>query len=334
MLNIVSPPRTIAYGTGSEQFAELYLPSDATTDKAIPVVCLIHGGFWQTPYTLELMRPVAHDLCRSGVAVWNVEYRRCGPTGGGGGFSTTQADVCAAVDWLAGDAARSYGLDASRVALVGHSAGAQLALWSAQRRALPEAAGGAGGDSELTADALGEATALRSSLASTQRRVRPRCIVSADGVLDLAFARSDPRQPQGRRAVESFLSGGDRISDATLNARLALSSPIDLLPPAATSERRREPRWLGVSLDDVGIWSEGEPVLGLVHGLRDPIVPADHSARFAVAASVADVECTYRQVRSEGHFEVLDGRRPGVGELARCACNRRGERSATEGRGD
>ena len=80
----------------------------------------------------------------------------------------------------------------------------------------------------------GEATALRSSLASTQRRVRPRCIVSAGGVLDLAFARSDPRQPQGRRAVESFLSGGDRISDATLNARLARSSPIDLLPPAAT----------------------------------------------------------------------------------------------------
>ena len=35
-------------------------------------------------------------------------------------------------------------------------------------------------------------------------------------------------------------------------------------------------------------------------------MPPEHSTRFCVAAATAGVGCTYRQVRREGHFEVLE----------------------------
>ena len=118
-------PTTVEYGPLPDQVADLYLPSNVAVP--FPTVVLVHGGFWQAPYKRDLMEPTARDLCASGVAVLNLEYRRCGAGGGGGGFPSTLADVAHGIDWLASEAAReTYGLDASRVALVGHSAGAQL----------------------------------------------------------------------------------------------------------------------------------------------------------------------------------------------------------------
>jgi acetyl esterase/lipase len=74
---------------------------------------------------------VSADLARRGVAAWNVEYRRIG-RGQGGGWPATFDDVGAAIDHLArlGDPR----LDLDSVTAVGHSAGGQLALWSASRR--------------------------------------------------------------------------------------------------------------------------------------------------------------------------------------------------------
>ena len=61
-----------------------------------------------------------------------------------------------------------------------------------------------------------------------------------------------------------------------------------------------------MQLADVGIGSPAGATLGLVHGLTDPIVPYDHSRRFKEAAEKAGVECSYRPVKREGHFEVLE----------------------------
>jgi acetyl esterase/lipase len=76
------------------------------------------------------MKAACVDLSRRGVAAWNVEYRRLG-RGQGGGWPATFDDVAAAIDHLAllGDAR----LDLDSVTAVGHSAGGQLALWSASR---------------------------------------------------------------------------------------------------------------------------------------------------------------------------------------------------------
>ena len=96
------------------------------------VVILVHGGSWQARYGRWVMRLVAADLVRRGVAVWNVGYRRLG-RGEGGGWPATFDDVGAAIDALAGVATERGDLDVSEVALIGHSAGGQLALWAASR---------------------------------------------------------------------------------------------------------------------------------------------------------------------------------------------------------
>src|SRR3712207_9181422 len=85
------------YGEHPEQVADLYFP-DVADDALVPVVVLIHGGFWRERYRRDLMEPLARDLCRRGVAAWNIEYRRldCG-----GGWPETCDDVGAAIDALA-----------------------------------------------------------------------------------------------------------------------------------------------------------------------------------------------------------------------------------------
>lgn len=94
-----------------------------------PVAVLLHGGYWRSRYGKSLMRAVAGDLRRRGVASWNVEYRRVGRHRGG--WPMTLDDVGAAIDLLAevGDPR----LDLEDVSAIGHSAGGQLAIWAAAR---------------------------------------------------------------------------------------------------------------------------------------------------------------------------------------------------------
>ena len=133
-----SGPQTIAYGDDPSQFGQLWLP--AGTSGPIPVVVLIHGGFWRAQYPLDLMNGLARDLAHRGYAAWNLEYRRVGQLGGG--YPGTLDDVAAGIDALAGFADVDA-LDLGDVVLVGHSAGGHLALWAAGRAALPSGAPGA-----------------------------------------------------------------------------------------------------------------------------------------------------------------------------------------------
>ncbi len=103
---------------------------------------LLHGGHWREQWERDLMDDLAVDLARRGYATWNLEYRRVGPSGGG--WPVTFADVAIGIDHLAVLAQR-YPLDPARVAVVGHSAGAQLGMWAATRRRLPPGAPGASG---------------------------------------------------------------------------------------------------------------------------------------------------------------------------------------------
>lgn len=125
------------YGTDPSQVAELHLPRGAGPH---PVAVVLHGGYWQTRYGKLVTRPLSLDLARRGWAAWNLEYRRLGTgKGGGGGWPQTFEDVARGIDHLP---ALDAPLDLSRVVLVGHSAGGQLALWAARRAGLPTAAVG------------------------------------------------------------------------------------------------------------------------------------------------------------------------------------------------
>ena len=85
-----------------------------------PVAVLLHGGNWQAAFGASQMAALASDLQRRGWAAWNLEFRRVGPTSGGG-WPQTGEDVLAGIDQLA---ALDAPLDLRRVVLIGFSSGA------------------------------------------------------------------------------------------------------------------------------------------------------------------------------------------------------------------
>lgn len=200
----VSGPRLFRFVYAAEPtgFVELRVPLGA---GPFPVVILIHGGFWHTPYGLDLMDGLGDDLARRGIASWNIEYRRVGEPGGG--WPGTLIDAARATDRLA-DLGKTHRLDLARVITVGHSAGGHLALWLAARRKMPAGALGVG---EAVAGLTGPA-------------VLPLVgAISLAGVVDLADGF---RRNLGLGAVADLLGGSpDRVPD-----RYAVADPARHLP--------------------------------------------------------------------------------------------------------
>jgi acetyl esterase/lipase len=183
---------TVRYGDRRGQVGELWMPASTPKADDVPVVVLVHGGFWRAQYTKVLMRRLARSVNARGWAAWNIEYRRVGTFGGGGGWPTTFTDVAAAIDALESQP----GLDLERVVTCGHSAGGQLALWAGAHPGGPV-------------------------------RVRLRAAVSLAGVVDLRRAWE---LNLGDGAVAKLLGGGpdevpERYADASPMVRLPLGIP-------------------------------------------------------------------------------------------------------------
>lgn len=121
-----------AYGSDPSQFGYLGLPRTA---DPVATVVLLHGGAWESSLDYRQMTRMGKALVERGFAVWVPEYRRVGT---GGGWPETFEDVARAVDHLSTLSRRHPSQDDAiltrRVALVGHSAGGQLAVWAASRR--------------------------------------------------------------------------------------------------------------------------------------------------------------------------------------------------------
>lgn len=136
LLTLKVPPadRRVAYGADPSQFAELRVPPG---NGPFPVAIVLHGGCWSAQIegfppqasSLDLIAPLAAALTKSGIATWNVEFRR---VGNGGGWPQTFRDVAAASALLRA-LAPQYHLDLTRVIAVGHSSGGHLAEWLASR---------------------------------------------------------------------------------------------------------------------------------------------------------------------------------------------------------
>jgi acetyl esterase/lipase len=187
----------IVYGAGPSQFGELWLPAGG---GPLPVAVLVHGGCWQAEYGLNLMDPMAEDLYRRGIAVWNIEYRRLGESGGG--YPGTFVDVGQAVDALR-RLPQHAALDLRKVVAVGHSAGGHLALWAAARHRLPPGSAVASPDPQPLA-----------------------AVVTLAGIDDLArYAAAGPACG-GAATIDALIGARDRPAGSAL----ADTSPAALLP--------------------------------------------------------------------------------------------------------
>lgn len=93
------------------------------------LVVLVHGGLWLQEHERDGTESLAVDMAERGYDSWNLEYRRLGS---GGGWPASGHDVLTALDSIA-----RFETPATRVVLVSHSAGSQLAAWAAARSRAP-----------------------------------------------------------------------------------------------------------------------------------------------------------------------------------------------------
>lgn len=257
------PARDYRYGDHPSQFVRLHLPA---TGVELPIVVVIHGGFWRQQYGIEYADPLCRNLIEHGVAAAAIEYRRVGRpfTGSnrgdvadpaGGGWPMTLTDVARAVDSLdtLGELTARGRLDCSRVVAVGHSAGGHLAAWLAHRGA-------------LRSDSPG-------SVGGTDHRVPILGAVCQAPVIDLVAAAE---QRTGGTAVIDLLGG----SPLSVAQRYAHASPIGYIGDGAR--------------------------ITLVHGVDDDEVPIEQSRRYAAAATAAGDPVELIEIPDVSHYELID----------------------------
>ncbi|MGB9957105.1 alpha/beta hydrolase [Haloferax prahovense] len=138
--------------------ADVYCPNSPpaegteTAGSPRPLVVFVYGGAWETGSTGQFAR-WALDAADEGFVAAEVSYR----LGHEATFPAQIEDVCEGIDWVV-DRADEFGIDPDAVAVVGHSAGAHLALLAALsddefgRRTEIDAAVGVSGVYDLRAD--------------------------------------------------------------------------------------------------------------------------------------------------------------------------------------
>ncbi|HEX3898111.1 MAG TPA: alpha/beta hydrolase [Mycobacteriales bacterium] len=188
--------RVEPYGTDPLQIGEWFVPDG---DGLVPTVVLVHGGFWSPQYDRHLEDKVALDLADRGYLCWNVNYRSAASP-----WPATLTDAAAAYDHLY-IGAFAHRIDVTKVAVVGHSAGGQLAGWLASRHLLEDGAPG-----------------------YHPKAQPPALCIPQAGVLAMKVAA---HQNLGGGAVQQLI-GGD---PAQLPDRYAEADPIELLPSGVRS---------------------------------------------------------------------------------------------------
>lgn len=198
IVKLPAKPATVRlpYGNTPQQFADLRLPGG---NGPFPVVVIIHGGCYGDYADVTYTAPLATALTAEGWATWNLEYRR--EQEPGGGWPGTFLDAGHGVDALR-QAATKHPLDLQHVVIIGHSAGGQLALWTAARKRVPPA----------TEVSMPDPLPIRGA-------------VSIAGIVDMRAFAEYGRGPCGERHIR--VMGG---TPAEQPARYALVDPAELLP--------------------------------------------------------------------------------------------------------
>ena len=176
--------------------SDIYFYKSPTSvgQEPLPIIVDIHGGWWQHGTASE-DHTFASDMANHGYAVFTIDYRKA-PTFQ---YPAQTQDVRDAMEWIFRNAPL-YGADPSRIALVGRSAGGQLALLAAY----------------------------------TIKRIPIRAVVSLYGPTDLTEAYEDPPDvdPLDIRSKLRAYMGNDpgELPDAYRNASPTSHVEGDLPP--------------------------------------------------------------------------------------------------------
>jgi arylformamidase len=110
---------SLRYGPAERQEIDLFVPEG--TESPIPLLLFIHGGFWQVGSKDSVAFP-ARFWNAKGIAYATLGYRLVPDAP----LKDTIGDARLGLEVLAREA-KAFGLDARRIAVAGHSAGAHLA---------------------------------------------------------------------------------------------------------------------------------------------------------------------------------------------------------------
>jgi acetyl esterase/lipase len=173
--------------------------ANALPVKLLPAVIVIHGGSWSGGTKSDFAR---YDLwlAESGRVVFDVEYRLANSTQH---FPVQIVDIKCAIAWVKSHAAE-YHVDPERLALLGRSAGGQLALLAAYTANEPTQPAGPCGAQDT----------------------RVRAVISFYGPTDLAWDYAHPGRPDvidTPHTLENYLGG----TPASAPQAYASASPIE-----------------------------------------------------------------------------------------------------------
>ena len=244
---------------------DIYRPRDAV--GRLPAIVYIHGGAFSM-MSKDTHRIMAYVLAAQGYQVFNINYR-LGPVHT---YPKPLQDAMAALEWVLDNGAK-YGADTDRLAIIGESAGANLAAALAYCTTHPRP--------EPFTQSIFE------------RDVDLACVAPLYGLLDLHDVRRFWRDPDKSRRMASWIKGeirgtaysylGRRVKRAL---QFPLASPLRLFEkPAVAGSRPLPPFFTTVGTAD--------PLLG-------------DTIRLSDALQQRETECELHVFRGEIHaFNVL-----------------------------
>ena len=185
---------------------DVYAPTTANANNGASVI-VIHGGSWNGGKRNDFPE-WNRWIAANGYTVFDIDYRLTQPN-----YLTAPGDVKCAVKWVKNHAAE-FNVAPERIALLGRSAGAHLALLAAY----------SADDSDIPA-ACGE----------NQSNEKVRVVVSFYAPIDLLWAFDNPaneRVINGKTTLSNFLGGSPHESNE-MREKYVLASPLSHISAVA-----------------------------------------------------------------------------------------------------
>ena len=191
---------------GRELMLDVYRPTEITDNNGASVI-VVHGGSWSSGGRGDFAQ-WNQRLAEMGFTVFDIDYRTTPQPN----YLTATGDVKCSMSWVQRNAAE-FNISPERIAIMGRSAGAHLALLAAYSN---------------------DDDRLPSSCPESDRNGKVRAVVSMYAPVELLWAYDNPANESvinGKQTLANFL-GGSPHDSADIRQRFLLASPTSHINPA------------------------------------------------------------------------------------------------------